>query len=74
MMTWTYQRNEPKFLSPLIDTLAQFFPSAPKPISARPDKSDPSAAGKPAAQSSKDKPAAQPTKDQPATPSRPKVY
>ena len=74
LMTWTYQRNEPKFLSPLIDTLAQFFPSAPKPLSARPDKSDPSGARKPAAQAQKENPAAQPTKDQPTTPSRAKVY
>ena len=26
---WIYQRNEPKFLSPVIDVIAPFFPSAP---------------------------------------------
>lgn len=28
--TWVYQRNEPKFLTPLIDEIAPFFPSRPK--------------------------------------------
>jgi len=27
--TWVYQRNEPRFLTPLIDQIAPFFPSAP---------------------------------------------
>jgi uncharacterized membrane protein YqjE len=26
---WVYQRNEPKFLTPLVDYVAPFFPSAP---------------------------------------------
>jgi MFS superfamily sulfate permease-like transporter len=26
---WVYQRNEPKFLTPVIDMIAPFFPSAP---------------------------------------------
>lgn len=26
---WVYQRNEPKFLTPVIDIIAPFFPSAP---------------------------------------------
>lgn len=26
---WVYQRNEPKFLTPVIDIVAPFFPSAP---------------------------------------------
>jgi len=37
LMAWVYQRNEPKFLSPLVDKIAPFFPSAPKPLSGRPD-------------------------------------
>jgi len=27
--SWVYQRNEPKFLTPLVDEIAPFFPSAP---------------------------------------------
>jgi len=27
--SWVYQRNEPKFLTPVIDEIAPFFPSAP---------------------------------------------
>ena len=27
--SWVYQRNEPKFLTPLVDTIAPFFPAAP---------------------------------------------
>lgn len=26
-ITWVYERNEPKFLTPLIDTIAPFFPA-----------------------------------------------
>jgi MFS superfamily sulfate permease-like transporter len=26
---WVYRRNEPKFLTPAIDVIAPFFPSAP---------------------------------------------
>jgi MFS superfamily sulfate permease-like transporter len=26
---WVYQRNEPKFLTPVVDIIAPFFPSAP---------------------------------------------
>ena len=26
---WIYQRNEPKFLTPFVDLIAPFFPSAP---------------------------------------------
>lgn len=32
---WIYSRNEPKFLTPFIDPIADFFPTAGK---ARPDK------------------------------------
>ncbi len=28
--TWVYERNEPKFLSPLIESLTPYFPSRPK--------------------------------------------
>ena len=28
-LTWIYERNEPKFLTPLIDSLAPFFPQRP---------------------------------------------
>jgi hypothetical protein len=72
LMTWTYQRNEPKFLSPLVDKIAPFFPSAPKPLSGRPEAGDPSGAKKPAEQPSKDQP--QPPKGQPPPPPRSKVY
>jgi uncharacterized membrane protein YqjE len=27
--TWVYQRNEPKFLTPLVDGIAPFFPHRP---------------------------------------------
>lgn len=27
--TWVYQRNEPKFLTPLVNEIAPFFPSKP---------------------------------------------
>lgn len=27
--TWVYERNEPKFLSPLVNELVPFFPSRP---------------------------------------------
>ena len=27
---WVYYRNEPKFLTPVVDYIAPFFPSAPK--------------------------------------------
>jgi MFS superfamily sulfate permease-like transporter len=27
--TWIYERNEPKFLTPLIDSLAPYFPQRP---------------------------------------------
>ncbi len=27
--TWVYQRNEPKFLTPLVNEIAPFFPSRP---------------------------------------------
>jgi hypothetical protein len=50
LMTWVYERNEPAFLTPMIDKMAPFFPSAPQPLSARPDKSDPGGPKKPAAQ------------------------
>jgi MFS superfamily sulfate permease-like transporter len=26
---WVYMRNEPKFLTPMVDAIAPFFPSAP---------------------------------------------
>ena len=29
-LTWVYERNEPKFLTPLIDAIAPFFPTRPK--------------------------------------------
>ncbi len=29
-LTWIYERNEPKFLTPLIDSLAPFFPQRPR--------------------------------------------
>ena len=29
-LTWVYERNEPKFLSPVIDSIAPLFPSRPK--------------------------------------------
>ena len=29
-LTWVYERNEPKFMSPLIDAIAPFFPQRPK--------------------------------------------
>jgi hypothetical protein len=47
-LTWVYQRNEPKFLSPVIDVIAPFFPSTPPPLSKRPDAGEPGAAKKPA--------------------------
>jgi hypothetical protein len=72
LMAWVYQRNEPKFLSPLVDKIAPFFPSAPKPLSGRPDAGDPFGAKKPAAQPPKDQP--QLPKDQPPPPPRSKVY
>ncbi len=28
--TWVYERNEPKFLTPLIDSIAPFFPQRPR--------------------------------------------
>lgn len=28
--TWVYQRNEPKFLTPLVDGIASFFPQRPR--------------------------------------------
>ena len=28
--TWVYERNEPKFLSPFIESLTPYFPSRPK--------------------------------------------
>ncbi|MFA5057246.1 MAG: hypothetical protein WC485_03970 [Opitutaceae bacterium] len=28
--TWVYERNEPKFLTPLINQIAPFFPQQPK--------------------------------------------
>jgi EamA domain-containing membrane protein RarD len=28
--SWVYERNEPKFLTPVVDTIAPFFPSRPK--------------------------------------------
>ena len=28
--TWVYERNEPKFLTPLVDQIAPFFPSRPR--------------------------------------------
>ena len=34
--TWVYQRTEPKFLTPVVDRIAPFFPSAPTPYSQRP--------------------------------------
>ena len=48
-LTWVYQRNEPKFLSPVVDLIAPFFPSTPPPLSKRPDAGDPAAAKKAAA-------------------------
>ena len=30
VFSWVYQRNEPKFLTPVIDQIAPFFPEAPK--------------------------------------------
>jgi len=29
-LTWVYERNEPKFLTPMIDAIAPFFPTRPK--------------------------------------------
>lgn len=29
-LTWVYERNEPKFLTPVIDAIAPFFPTRPK--------------------------------------------
>lgn len=28
--SWVYERNEPKFLTPVIDQIAPFFPSRPR--------------------------------------------
>ena len=36
-VTWVYQRSEPKFLTPVVDRIAPFFPSAPTPYSQRPE-------------------------------------
>ncbi len=47
-LTWVYQRNEPKFLSPVIDMIAPFFPSTPPPLAKRPDVGEPAAGKKPA--------------------------
>jgi predicted membrane channel-forming protein YqfA (hemolysin III family) len=35
--TWVYQRNEPKFLTPFVDSVAAFFPKTPTPYSQRPE-------------------------------------
>jgi hypothetical protein len=64
-MTWVYQRNEPKVLSPVIDFVRPFFPSAPPPLSSRPEPGIPSAPKKPQA------PPPAPT---PTTTIRPKTY
>jgi hypothetical protein len=75
MLNWIFQRTEPKFLTPLIDKIAPMFSGvAPQSLSGRPDKSDPSAAKKPAAQPSKEKPAAPPANGQPTTTIRSKIY
>ena len=70
-LTWVYHRSEPKFLSPMVDKIAPFFPSAPPPLASRPDASDPYAtkkSGAPAAPSAPAKPA------KPATPPPPRSY
>jgi EamA domain-containing membrane protein RarD len=28
--SWVYERNEPKFLTPVVDVIAPFFPSKPR--------------------------------------------
>jgi hypothetical protein len=40
-MTWVYQRNEPKFLTPFIDSIAPYFPKTPPPYSKRPEPGSP---------------------------------
>ena len=47
-MTWVYQRNEPKFLTPVIDKIAPFFPSTPPPLSNRPGPGESGTGKKPA--------------------------
>jgi hypothetical protein len=49
-MTWVYHRNEPKFLTPLIDRIAPFVPNTPTPYSQRsaPGAEGPAAPKKPA--------------------------
>jgi amino acid transporter len=85
-VTWVYQRNEPKFLTPLIDHIAPWLPSAPTPYSQRPGADSkvtagPQKAGAPAAAGQKpgtpatpQKPGAPPAQQKPASSPPSKVY
>jgi hypothetical protein len=56
MLSWIYYRSEPKFLSPLVDKIAPFFPSTPPPISKRKNPGDYSDEKKPANPAPADQP------------------
>jgi predicted membrane channel-forming protein YqfA (hemolysin III family) len=76
-MTWVYDRNEPKFFTPLVDKIAPFFPNTPPPISSRPNPGDLSGSKKPAAAPATPatpKPAAVPSKPDQGKPAPSKVY
>ena len=75
-MTWVYQRNEPACLSPFIDTICHYFPSAPPPLNARPEAGEPPGGKrkKPATKPEPGKPSASSSKNEPATTISSKVY
>ncbi len=82
-MTWVYERNEPSFLTPAIDAIRPFFPSAPPPLSARPQAGDLGENKKPQAgdlgenkkpQAGDQGDSKKPPSGKPTTTVRPKVY
>jgi hypothetical protein len=74
-LTWVYNRSEPKFLSPVVDKIAPFFPSAPTPISQRPNPGDLSGDKKQGKPAKPGAPAAAPAEPTPPPPPAPaKVY
>ncbi len=75
-VTWVYQRNEPKFMTPFIDKVSQFFPSAPTPYSQRQVgvPGAPNSPQKPGAPPAQQKPGTQPADQKPAPPPPSKVY
>jgi hypothetical protein len=68
-ITWIYQRTEPRFLTPLVDHIAPFLPSAPTPYSQRPGATPGTT---PAAAPVPQKPAAPPAQQKPTPPAQQK--